>query len=186
MLVEMLPNGPLLGRPGFGSQVSNWLGAPQSQSRMTFFCAFSAAFAKIGLVKRPVKLVTAVAPVAVRPFRKRRRWMRCSSGVQQPGGTGASVILSGSIATENTARKVRDPAHRLMIGEELRPCGYCPEQLSGGFGRAVVTLAQELHAVGELFRHRDRGQVRFGMPAAPALRLSPLRRVIPVKCRLPA
>ena len=55
--VGMLPNGPPMGRPGFGSQVSNWLGAPQSQSRMTFFSAFFAAAAKSGLVNRPVKLV---------------------------------------------------------------------------------------------------------------------------------
>jgi len=58
----MLPNGPPDGRPAFGSHVSNWLGAPHSQSRMTFFSAFFAAAAKIGFVNRPVKLVTAAGP----------------------------------------------------------------------------------------------------------------------------
>src|SRR4030095_4240916 len=91
--VGMLPNGPLLGRPGFGSQVSNWLGAPHSHSRITFFCAFSAAFAKAGLVKSPVKLVTAVAPVAASPFKNKRRCSRCSSGVQEPGGKGQELII---------------------------------------------------------------------------------------------
>jgi hypothetical protein len=60
---------------------------------MTFFCAFSAAFANTGFVNSPVKLVTAVAPLAASPFRNSRRWMRCSSGVQEPGGTGAIFIV---------------------------------------------------------------------------------------------
>ena len=49
IFVEMLPNGPPLGRPGLGSHVSNWLGAPQSQSRMQCFCAFFVSAAKTGL-----------------------------------------------------------------------------------------------------------------------------------------
>src|SRR4029450_4537452 len=83
--VGMLPNGPLLGRPGFGSQVSNWLGAPHSQSRITFFCGFSAALVNTGCVNSPVKLVIAAPPEAVRPFKNKRRCKRCSSGVQEPG-----------------------------------------------------------------------------------------------------
>ena len=88
--VGMLPNGPLVGRPGFGSHVSNWLGAPHSHSSSTFFCAFCTASAKTGFVNKPVKLVTAAAPDAASPFKKRRRCSRCSSGVQEPGGGGTA------------------------------------------------------------------------------------------------
>src|ERR1044071_2662129 len=80
MSVGMLPKGPPLGRPGFGSQVSNWLGAPHSHNKSTFFCAFRAASAKTGLVKSPLKLATAVTPEAANPLRNRRRCSRCSSG----------------------------------------------------------------------------------------------------------
>src|SRR5436190_16010374 len=83
--VGILPNGPLVGRPGLGSQVSNWLGAPQRKSRRTFLSAFRAASAKAWLVNKPPKLATAVAPDAANPLRKRRRCTRCSSGVQRPG-----------------------------------------------------------------------------------------------------
>lgn len=77
--VGILLNGPLLGRPGLGSQVSNWLGAPQSHSKMQCFWARFTDAAKAGLWKSPVKLATEATPVAVRPLRKRRRCSTCSS-----------------------------------------------------------------------------------------------------------
>ena len=49
IFVGMLPKGPPLGRPGLGSQVSNWLGAPQSHSRMQCFRAFFVCAANNGL-----------------------------------------------------------------------------------------------------------------------------------------
>ena len=49
IFVGVLPNGPPPGRPGFGSQVSNWLGAPHSQRRMQRFSARFASSARAGL-----------------------------------------------------------------------------------------------------------------------------------------
>ena len=43
-------NGPPVGAPGLGSQVSSWLEPPASQSRMTCFCfCFSSAASAGGL-----------------------------------------------------------------------------------------------------------------------------------------
>ena len=96
MRVGMLPNGPLEGRPGFGSHVSNWLGAPHSQSSKQRLCAFLAAAAKAAFSNNPEKLVTAAAVPPVNPFRNSRRCSRCSSTRQLPsaearpsGGVGA-------------------------------------------------------------------------------------------------
>src|SRR5947209_9042241 len=91
--VGMLGKGPLLGRPGLGSHVSNWLGPPHKNSRITFFCARRTVWANNGLVNNPWKLVTAVAPPATRPLRNRRRCNRCSSGTQQPGRDWAQIEL---------------------------------------------------------------------------------------------
>ena len=106
----MLPNGPPDGRPGFGSQVSNWLGAPHSQRRMTFFSAFFAAAAKAGFVNKPLKLVTAAAPDAARPLRNSRRCSRCSLGVQQPGSAVFRVI-GRSIFEQQLARLAPSVCH---------------------------------------------------------------------------
>ena len=72
MAVGIDLKGPLVGVPGFGSHVSNWLGPPQSQSRMQRFCFRLAVSAKAGLEKRPDQLKVEMAP-AVIPSRKRRR-----------------------------------------------------------------------------------------------------------------
>ena len=61
-------NGPLVGRPGFGYHVSNWLGPPHNHSRMQCFWAFLVSSAKRGLWNSPVKLVAlASAPPVVTP-----------------------------------------------------------------------------------------------------------------------
>src|SRR5439155_10863554 len=116
IVVGMLPNGPPDGRPGFGSQVSNWLGAPHSQRRMTFFSAFLAAAAKSGLLNKPEKLVTAAAPDAARPLRNSRRWNRCSLGVQRPGVVLVLVIVSNGWS--RTPGRRRGPK---AIGPRPRP-----------------------------------------------------------------
>ena len=72
IFVGMLPNGPPLGRPGFGSHVSNWLGAPHSQRRMQCFCDFFVSAAKTGFWKRLVKLETVASVLPVKPLRKSR------------------------------------------------------------------------------------------------------------------
>src|SRR5690242_18992822 len=71
--VGRLGYGPPLGRPGLGSHVSNWLGAPQSQSRMQRFCAFFVAEANAGFSNKPEKLVRVAMVPPVNPLRKRRR-----------------------------------------------------------------------------------------------------------------
>src|SRR6266568_596455 len=81
----MLPKGPPLGRPGLGSHVSNWLGAPHNQSRMQCFCAFFVCAANTGLWNSPVKLDTLASTPPVNPLRKSRRCNRCSSGRHWPG-----------------------------------------------------------------------------------------------------
>ena len=83
--VGMLPNGPPDGRPGFGSQVSNWLGAPQSHSRMQCFCARFVSAAKTGFLKRPAKLATLATAPPASPFKKRRRCSVCSFVGHCPG-----------------------------------------------------------------------------------------------------
>jgi len=81
----MLPNGPPLGRPGLGSQVSNWLGAPHNHSKMHSFCALRVSAAKTELWKSPEKLATAAAPPPTSPLRNNRRCSRCSSVRHCPG-----------------------------------------------------------------------------------------------------
>ena len=71
--VGMLLKGPPVVVPGLGSQVSNWLGPPQSQRRIQCFCFFLAISAKAGAPKRPAKLIDEIAP-AERPCRNLRRW----------------------------------------------------------------------------------------------------------------
>ncbi len=115
MEVAMLPNGPLLGRPGLGSQVSNWLGPPHSQSRIIFFCDRRTVSANKGLEKSPWKLVTAVAPEAARPFRKRRRCRRCSSGTQHPGRcSGARSFMPGFNGWSKTPVRRPEPTVILL------------------------------------------------------------------------
>ena len=46
---------PAAGVPGLGSQVSNWLGAPQSQRRMQCFCSFFACSANAGMENSPAE-----------------------------------------------------------------------------------------------------------------------------------
>jgi hypothetical protein len=122
---ECCQTGRRLGRPGFGSQVSNWLGAPHSQSRMQRFCAFRASAANTGLWKRPEKLVTAAAVPPTRPLRKNRRCNRCSSTDIAPD--------SGSLDSEGVHGVVRNSA--LVIKR--------PEQIADGIGRGVAPFAQE-------------------------------------------
>jgi hypothetical protein len=71
--VGMLRNGPAVGRPGFGSHVSNWLGAPQSQSRMQHFCVRFACCAKAGSENKPPQLINERAPAPATPWRNLRR-----------------------------------------------------------------------------------------------------------------
>src|SRR5262245_6839554 len=97
---------------------------------MTFFSALRARSAKAGLVNRPQKLATAGTD-APSPLRNNRRWSRCSSGVQQPGG-GAIVFIDS------------------VIREELRAGDHRPEQLAGRC--ALVGLAiHEGDCMGQLF-----------------------------------
>ena len=83
--VGMAANGPPVGRPGFGSHVSNWLAPPASQSRMTLLpLALSVSFSA-GLAKE----CTAPMPLAARPVpapsvrRKARRLTSCSEEPQK-------------------------------------------------------------------------------------------------------
>src|SRR6185503_13122404 len=89
----MLPKGPPLGRPGLGSHVSNWLGAPHNQSRMQCFRAFFVSAANNGLWNSPVKLDTVARTPPVNPLRKSRRCNRCSSGWHSPGGMEGNYVL---------------------------------------------------------------------------------------------
>ena len=72
ILVGMLLKGPPVVVPGLGSQVSNWLGPPQSQSRMQCFCFFFAISAKAGAPNKPAQLIEEMAP-AESPWRNLRR-----------------------------------------------------------------------------------------------------------------
>ena len=66
-------NGPALIRPGLGSHVSNWLGAPQSHKRMHRLAVRLACWAKAGSEKSPAQLPSDTVPAAPRPVRNFRR-----------------------------------------------------------------------------------------------------------------
>src|SRR5258708_2472922 len=92
-LVEIARNGPPESVPGLGSQVSNWLGAPVSQSRMQCFCSFLACSANAGNEKSPAQLPTEIAPAPASPLRNRRRCNVCS-GVGHPPAARLELCFS--------------------------------------------------------------------------------------------
>src|SRR5579862_3001639 len=83
-LVVIARNGPPVGRPGLGSHVSNWLGAPHNHKSMQCFCFFLASSANAGSEKSPAKLESDTAPAPASPFRNMRRCSVCSGGEQWP------------------------------------------------------------------------------------------------------
>ena len=89
----MLPNGPLDGRPGFGSHVSNWLGAPHSHNKIHRFPFFFTSSANAGELNNPAKLVTTdPSPAVPTPCRNLRRCRVCSSLRHSPGSV--SLFMS--------------------------------------------------------------------------------------------
>ena len=68
--------GPPVGIPGFGSQVSNWLGPPLIQSRITCFCRCAArsAFSAANRFPNPPNAI----PPAMAPRSSTRRETTCS------------------------------------------------------------------------------------------------------------
>ena len=78
-------NGPPVGVPGLGSQVSSWLEPPASQSRITRFCCDLSAPAKAGCLRTSstvMSAATAAAPAAIAP-RNPRRPTPCSGEPQK-------------------------------------------------------------------------------------------------------
>ena len=65
IFVGILLKGPPVGLPGFGSQVSNCDGPPQSQSSMQCFCLRLAISANAGTEKRPDQLKADIAPAVI-------------------------------------------------------------------------------------------------------------------------
>ena len=68
ILVGILLKGPPVGLPGFGSQVSNWLGPPHNHRRIQCFCFFLAVAENAGFEKSPDQLKVERAP-ALNPSR---------------------------------------------------------------------------------------------------------------------
>ena len=77
--VGIARNGPPVGVPGFGSQLSSCERPPAMLMTIMRFCERDISAAIAGEVKRPKFGSTAAAPVAASEPKKRRRLMRCSA-----------------------------------------------------------------------------------------------------------
>ncbi len=149
----MLPNGPPVGRPGFGSHVSNWLGAPQSQSRMQCFCAFFVSCGKDGIVKQP-------------------RETRRTAPARRPRALSEKAADAASARRCGTGREARPDGSCVHLHGVVRNSALVmqrPEQIAHRLARACpARLRRKAVGLRRLPPHPARGHRRRGTLRAPA------------------
>ena len=162
--VGIARNGPPVGAPGLGSQVSSWLEPPASQSKITrfWFRFISAASAgELKISRAVMSAAEAKAPAASEP-KKPRRFKECSGDPQNDDRwvstmSEAPQVIGGPVAGKLSMISVVES--KFGTGQQG------PEELSaslvGAIGAVGEILAEDapVFVVGRARQHVADGQV---------------------------